>query len=48
MKKSKELVYLEQKLRQLKSTKDKDSYTAREIEETKQEIRNIKKTNDGQ
>jgi hypothetical protein len=47
MKKNKELVYLEQQLRQLKSSAKKDSYTSREIEDIKKEIREIKNSKDG-
>lgn len=47
MKKSKELVELESRLKHLKSISDRNSYTAREIEETKQEIRELKKNKDG-
>lgn len=42
-----ELVELESRLKHLKSISDRNSYTAREIEKTKQEIRELKKNKDG-
>lgn len=47
MKKDKELIHLEEQLRHLKTTGKGDPYTAREIEELKSEIRNLKKNKDG-
>jgi hypothetical protein len=47
MKKNKELVYLQEQLRHLKSSVKKDPYIAREIEDIKREIREIKNSKDG-
>ena len=47
MKKDKELVYLQEQLRQLKSNAKSDPYTAREIAELKQEIKYLKSNKDG-
>ena len=47
MKKNSELVFLEEQLRQLKSTAKNDPYIAREIEDLKKEIRDLKKNKDG-
>lgn len=47
MKKNSELVYLQEQLRHLKSSAKKDPYVAREIEDIKKEIREIKNSKDG-
>jgi predicted RNase H-like nuclease (RuvC/YqgF family) len=47
MKKDKELIYLEEQLRQLKSNAKSDPYTAREIEQLKKEIKELKHNKDG-
>ena len=47
MKKNNEIVQLEKKLRHLKSIKNQDSNAVYEIEETKREIRELKKNKDG-
>lgn len=47
MKKDRELIDLEEQLRHLKSTGKQDPYVAREIEDLKKEIRNLKKNKDG-
>lgn len=47
MKKNNEIVRLEKKLRHLKSITNKDRDAVYEIEETKREIRELKKNKDG-
>lgn len=48
MKKDKELMYLQEQLKQLKANAKSDPYTAREIEELKKEIKYLKSNKDGQ
>jgi hypothetical protein len=47
MKKNSELIYLQEQLKHLKSSAKTDPYIAREIEDIKKEIRDIKQSKDG-